>query len=50
MPLEYGGEVLAYEFDCEYLGERYFVYINAFNGEEERVMKVVSTEEGALIS
>ena len=50
MPLEYGGEILAYEFDCEFLGERYFVYINALNGDEERVMKVVSTQEGALVS
>lgn len=49
IPLEYGGEVLCYEFYCEYYGNDYFVYINAFNGREERVMKVVSTtDEGAL--
>lgn len=50
MPLEYSGEVLAYEFVCEYFGADYFVYINAFNGKEERIMKVVSTQEGALLS
>ncbi|MGN1227191.1 MAG: PepSY1/2 domain-containing protein, partial [Christensenellales bacterium] len=49
IPLEYGGEVLAYEFNCEYYGDEYYVYINAFNGNEEKVMKVVSTtDEGAL--
>lgn len=48
MPLEYGGEVLAYEFECEYYGETYFVYINAFNGNEERVLKIVNTDEGEL--
>lgn len=48
MPLEYGGQVLAYEFECEYYGETYFVYINAFNGNEERVLKIVSTDEGEL--
>ena len=49
IPLEYGGEVLAYEFYCEYYGAEYYVYINAFDGDEERVMKVVSTtDEGNL--
>lgn len=49
IPLEYGGEVLAYEFYCEYYGEEYYVYINAFDGDEERVMKVVTTTaEGDL--
>lgn len=48
MPLEYGGEVLAYEFECEYYGETYFVYINALNGKEERVLKIVNTDEGEL--
>ena len=49
IPLEYGGEELTYEFNCEYNGEEYYVYINAFNGQEERVMKVISTtEEGSL--
>ncbi len=50
IPLEYGGEVLAYEFDCEYNGGHYYIYINAYNGDEERIMKVVDTEEGALLS
>lgn len=48
MPLEYGGEVLAYEFECEYYGETYYVYINALNGKEERVLKIVNTDEGEL--
>ena len=48
MPLEYGGEALAYEFECEYYGSTYYVYINAHTGEEERVLKVVTTDEGNL--
>lgn len=48
MPLEYGGEVLAYEFECEYYGDTYYVFINAITGEEERVLKVVATDEGTL--
>lgn len=49
IPLEYGGEVLAYEFYCEYYGNEYYIYINAFDGTEERVMKVVTTtDEGVL--
>ena len=49
IPLEYGGEELCYEFNCDYDNGEYYIYINAFNGQEERVMKVVSTtEEGAL--
>lgn len=50
MPLEFGGEVLAYEFYCEYYGKEYYIYINANTGKEERVMMVVSTEEGEKLS
>lgn len=48
MPLEYGGETLAYEFECEYYGSTYYVFINAKTGKEERVLKVVTTDEGSL--
>lgn len=48
MPLEYGGETLAYEFECEYYGNTYYVFINANTGDEEKVLKVVTTDEGNL--
>lgn len=49
IPLDYGGEVLSYEFECEYYGSTYYVYINAINGVEEKVMQVVTTDEGELL-
>lgn len=49
IPLEYGGEVLAYEFNAEKNGYTYYIYINAKNGNEERVMQVVSTDDGNLM-
>ena len=50
MPLDYGGEVFAYEFNCEYMGATYYVYINANYGDEEKILKVVYTNEGSLLS
>ena len=49
IPLDYGGEVLCYEFMGEYNDSVYFVYINAKTGVEEKVLKVVGTSEGELI-
>ena len=50
IPLDFGGEVFAYEFDCEYMGSQYYIYINANYGEEEKILKVVQTTEGNLLS
>lgn len=49
IPLEYGGEVLCYEFACEYSDSAYYIYINAKTGLEEKVLKVISTAEGDLL-
>lgn len=48
IPLDYTGETLAYEFKCEYLGDTYFVYIDANDGKEIRVLKVIKTSESEL--
>ena len=49
IPLEYGEEVLCYEFICSMNGNTYYVYINAVNGVEENILKVVQTDNGNLL-
>lgn len=48
IPMQALREVLCYEFYCEFKGERYFVYINAMNGAEEKILKVINTSNGEL--
>ena len=48
IPLEYGGETLAYEFYGTLGGNEYYVYINAKTGKQENILRVVSTSEGEL--
>lgn len=48
IPLDYGKEVLAYEFKGTYGGDTFYVYINALNGNEEKILKVIKTEQGNL--
>lgn len=48
IPLESGKEVLAYEFKGTYKGDTFYVYINALNGNEEKILKVIKTEHGDL--
>ena len=48
IPMESLREVLCYEFYGEYEGEHYFVYINASDGTEERILKVINTANGEL--
>ena len=49
IPLEYGEEVLCYEFICSMNGNTYYVYINAVNGAEENILKVIQTDNGNLL-
>lgn len=50
IPLESGKEKLAYEFFCETAeGEEYYVYIDALNGKQLEIFKVVLTDEGTLL-
>ncbi|WDC84996.1 hypothetical protein PL321_05505 [Caloramator sp. mosi_1] len=41
-------EVLCYEFFGEYNGEKFFIYINAQDGTEERILKLIDTPNGEL--
>lgn len=49
IPLEYDKEVLCYEFICTMNGNTYYVYINAVNGAEENILKVIQTDNGNLL-
>lgn len=48
IPLESMKEVFCYEFYGEYNGENYIVYINALDGSEERILKILETPNGEL--
>ncbi|KRQ87770.1 Sporulation protein YpeB [Caloramator mitchellensis] len=48
IPMESMKEVFCYEFYGEYKGEKYIVYINAMDGTEERILKLIDTPNGEL--
>lgn len=48
IPLETKDEVLCYEFRSRMNGEEFLVYINAANGNEEQILRLVRTEEGVI--
>lgn len=48
IPKDYGGETLCYEFYCGWDNYEFYIYINAKTGEQENILRVVSTSEGAL--
>ena len=49
IPLDYVGETLAYEFSGKYNDFNYYLYIDAYNGSQVRILKVVQTDEGELV-
>lgn len=48
IPLESMREIFCYEFFGEYNGENYMIYINAEDGNEERILKILETPNGEL--
>lgn len=48
IPLDSLKELLCYECYATYNGEKYYVYINAINGVEEKILKVINTNNGEL--
>jgi germination protein YpeB len=48
IPTPAKNEVLTYEFKAEFQGEQYLVYINALNGNEENILKILTTNNGTL--
>lgn len=49
IPLDYVGETLAYEFAGTFDGYQYYLYIDAYTGDQVRVLRVVQTDQGNLI-
>ena len=41
-------EVLCYEFHGSFAGRNYIIYINAFNGREEKILMLIESENGIL--
>ncbi|MFO7153671.1 MAG: germination protein YpeB [Caldicoprobacter oshimai] len=48
IPTESGGEKLCYEFRGEYGGDNFIVYIDANNGKEVNILKIIDTANGTL--
>lgn len=42
-------EVLSYEFRGNYQGEDYLLYLNAFNGSEEKILRIIQTPRGEYL-
>ena len=49
IPLDFVGETLAYEFSGDYEGYKYYLYIDAYTGDQVRVLRVIQTNEGELV-
>lgn len=49
IPTGGGGERLCWEFRGEFGGDTFFVYIDATNGQEAQIFRVVNTDRGNLI-
>ena len=49
IPLDYVGETLAYEFSGKYDGYQYYLYIDAYTGNQARVLRVIQTDQGELV-
>lgn len=49
IPTESGGERLCYEFKGEYGGDNFIVYIDANNGKEVNILKIIDTGDGTLV-
>ena len=49
MPYGETREVLTYEISGEYAGATYYVYIDATDGKEIQIFRVIETTEGQLL-
>lgn len=45
-PIDFGKEVLCFEFKCLFNDSEYYVYVNAQTGKEENILKVIDTQDG----
>lgn len=49
IPTDALGEILTYEFEASYKGDKFLIYINANTGEEEKILKMIQNENGTLM-
>ncbi|MFZ5968826.1 MAG: germination protein YpeB [Bacillota bacterium] len=49
IPTDSFGEIFCYEFETEYKGDTFLIYINAVNGQEEKILKTIIGENGTLM-
>jgi hypothetical protein len=49
IPKTINDERLCYEFKCTFMDESYIVYVNAVNGSEEQVYKIIDSDKGQLV-
>ncbi|MBR2155534.1 MAG: germination protein YpeB, partial [Clostridia bacterium] len=42
-------EVLCHEFKCTLGEDSYILYVNAANGQEEQIFKIIDSEDGQLV-
>ncbi len=48
-PLDYGREVVCFEYVSQRDGETYYFYVNAISGKLENILKVIATNDGAKL-
>lgn len=48
IPTEWSKEILCYEFLIKYKEDRFLVYINALNGEEEKILQMIIKDDGVF--
>jgi germination protein YpeB len=49
IPTSSFGEIYCYEFEASYKGDQFIIYINADTGEEEKILKLIKSENGTLM-
>ncbi|TCO78742.1 germination protein YpeB [Marinisporobacter balticus] len=49
IPTSSFGEIYCYEFEASYKGDQFLIYINANTGEEEKILKLIKSENGTLM-
>ncbi len=49
IPSEGSKEILCYEFIADYKKDTFLIYVNAMNGEEEKILQVIMKENGVLM-
>ena len=49
IPTEGSKEVLCYEFMTKYKKDTFLIYVNAISGEEEKILQVITKDEGVLM-